>query len=299
MPTLPEFLIIGAAKSGTTTLFHALDQHPGIFMPFNKEPSFYNNDKNYALGADWYSNTYFQKAKKNAIRGEATPGYLFWSDKVVPRIQETYLRHGPKFIAIFRDPVKRAYSAYWHLKHYGGESLSFREALEAETSRLASNGDQLKASGFIKYAYFQGGCYATQLQPYLNCFPYKNFRFFLTEDLQTNFSQSLQEIYEFLGVQSIPGQQSNVRNQASRMRSKILYGWIRRRSFLKELIKPFLSQSIRFKLKNTLQNMNMTAEPYPPMDPDLVSILRQRYLDEIRLLETMIGRDLSAWKEGP
>jgi len=45
--------------------------------------------------------------------------------------------------------------------------------------------------------------------------------------------------------------------------------------------------------------MNMTADPYPPMDPDLVSILRQRYLDEIRLLETMIGRDLSAWKEGP
>jgi len=68
---------------------------------------------------------------------------------------------------------------------------------------------------------------------------------------------------------------------------------------LKELIKPFLSQSFRFKLKNTLQNMNMIAEPYPPMDPDLVSILRQRYLDEIRLLEPMIGRDLSVWKEGP
>jgi hypothetical protein len=74
--------------------------------------------------------------------------------------------------------------------------------------------------------------------------------------------------------------------------------WIRKRSFLKELLKPLLPQSSRFKLKNRLLDMNMTLDPYPLLDNDLGRSLRHRYLDEIQLLESLIGRDLSAWKEG-
>jgi hypothetical protein len=192
--------------------------------------------------------------------------------------------------------VERAYSAYWHLRHYGGETLSFQEALEAEPERLESTGGQLKASGFIKYAYFSGGCYGSQIKTYLDCFPRENFQFFVTDDLKTGYSQTMNIIYDFLGVKSIANQKARISNQASRIRSRSIYQWIRRKSIFKEFLKPFISTSSRYKLKNLLQKMIMTSDPYPPMDSTLARILRCRYLDEIVLLESLIGRDLSSWK---
>ena len=97
----------------------------------------------------------FFKGRLNSLYvDEASPGYLFYSEKVVHRIQETFQGNNPKFIVIFRDPVARAYSAYWHLRNYGGEQLSFRKSLIAEEERLKLNSDRLNASGFIKFAYF-------------------------------------------------------------------------------------------------------------------------------------------------
>jgi hypothetical protein len=298
MLNLPNFFIIGAAKSGTTTLYDSLCRHPKIFMSEVKEPAFFNNDANFARGLDWYSQTFFQNSSEFPRRGEVTPGYLFWSDKVAPRLQSALKGQTPGFIAIFRDPVARAYSAYWHLRHYGGEALDFVEALAAEPSRLQNNGEALKVSGFIKYAYFQGGCYASQLEVFFKYFPRESFLFLLSDDLRTDYVGTISSIYAFLGVESPEAIQPVVSNAARKMRSMGFYRFLRRGSKVKTLLKPLLPDWLRGKIKSTLIEINMTPAAYPPLDPVIAKNLRIQYMDEITRLESLIGRNLDHWKKG-
>lgn len=297
MINLPNFFIIGAAKSGTTTLYDSLCGHPQIFMTEIKEPSFFNNEANFSRGLDWYSTSFFQNSSRFPLRGEATPGYLFWSDKVAPRIHAAIGNQSPRFIVIFRDPVARAYSAYWHLKHYGGEPLDFADALAVEPLRLHTIGDELKASGFIKYAYFQGGCYASQLESFLRYFPKENFLFLLHDDLKSDFFQVIKSMYAFLGIEpSLNITRPLTSNVSKKMRNMDFYRFLRGSSKLKNWLKPLLPAKLRRNIKSSLIEINMTRTAYPPIDQIVAQDLRIRYQSEISKLENIIGRDLSNWK---
>jgi hypothetical protein len=293
--TLPNFLIIGAAKAGTTTLFELLKQHPQVYLPFFKEPMFFSHDDNYRRGADWYVRTYFKRAAASLARGEATPHYLYWSEKVAPRIRQVYGEAAIKFIVIFRDPVRRAYSWYWNMVKEGREELPFEAALEQEARRLHENNANLQRTGVMTYGYVRGSSYASALQPFLDIFPHRDFLFLLQENLNQDFSETMRGLLEFLELDPSILPRPISSNPASLPRSRRMQDFLRRQSGFREFLKGVFPLRLRNPVKTALLQFNARPVEYPNLDPVLEAKLRVRFAPEVRRLEKMIDRDLSAW----
>jgi hypothetical protein len=208
---LPDFLILGVQKGGTTTLFDQLSSHPQVVGPAVKEIQFFSFE--YHRGKNWYRSHFPLVPKlwwwsvcsgKRCLTGEGSPPYLYHPlvparvVKVVPKA---------KFIVLLRDPVARAYSHYEHNKALGRESLDFSAALAAEERRTSAqyravvegNGDPADPS-FLRYAYRARGCYAEQLKRWFNVFPREQFLILKSESLFTNGEAVLSEVCEFLGI---------------------------------------------------------------------------------------------------
>ncbi len=296
-PRLPDFFIIGAAKAGTTTLFDLLRQHPQVYFPFAKEPAFFSDDDEYAKGVGWYQDTYFRHAGASAVAGEATSMYLAWGSKVLPRLLPLYPAGPPRFIAIFREPVSLAYSYYWHSVREGRETLPFREALAAESARLQQHGDALQRSGRLFYAYRRLAQYATQLQPYVASLPPERCLFLLTEDLQ-DAPALMRRLEAFLGLGPSTGIAQVSSNRAAQPSHPRLRQWLRGPSAVKTVLKPLLPAGVRHALKERAADALLRPFTPPPIELDLASGLRRHYADEMKQLERIIARDLSAWYAG-
>jgi hypothetical protein len=293
---MPNLFIIGAAKAGTTALYNYLAQHPQVFLSQVKEPMFFSRDEYYARGLDWYEREYFEGAEAYPARAEATPHYLYWSEKVAPRIKEVYGKRPVKFIVSFRDPVSRAYSWYWNMVREGREELSFDQALRVEGRRLEQNYHELHQLGSMVYGYSAGSRYASLLQPYLELFPPDAFFFVLQNDLRSRVNETCQEIFGFLEIESAIQVNTSRSNPASMPRSRLVHTAIRQRSLVKEVIKPFLPIRVRRTLKSKVLQANLRETPYVPLDPQLYRELRLSFRTEIEKLEYITGMDLSSWK---
>ena len=292
----PNFFILGAAKAGTTALYDILSQHPDIYFSFVKETMFFSHDDNFQRGFDWYVKTFFSGSDELPLRGEATPHYLYWAEKVAPRIAQQYSDKDPKFIVILRDPVKRAYSWYWNMKKEGKEDLDFEHALAAEALRLSENKEKLYFAGAMTYGYLRGSDYLNQIKEYLKYFSRDQFFFLLQEDLNCLDSEPFTGLIDFLGVQSKFKFQNIFSNQAKTPRSRLMHQVLHDRSIVKELIKKVLPLNYRYKIKTKLSDANMQEFSYPPLDKNLEIQIRHNFLTWIPELESLIGRDLSAWK---
>jgi Sulfotransferase domain len=294
--TMPNLFLIGAAKAGTTALYDYLTQHPQVFLSQVKEPMFFSREEYYARGLDWYEDVYFEGAEDYPVRAEATPHYLYWSEKVAPRIKEVYGERPVKFIASFRDPVSRAYSWYWNMVREGREDLDFDEALQVEERRLRQNHYELYQLGSMVYGYSAGSRYASLLQPYLELFSLENFIFVFQDDLKSRVNETCEEIFEFLGIDSSTQINTSNSNPAAMPRSRLLHKTLRQRSLFKEFIKPFIPIRVRRPLKSKLMDVNLKETSYVPLDRQLAHELRLSYRTEIEKLEKITGRELSSWK---
>lgn len=185
----PHFFIIGASKCGTTSLHHYLDQNPDIFMPSVKEPGFFTSD-DFQNDLDWYFKLY-NKAGEAQKRGEATPGYLYHSDIVIPRLSA--LPRIPQFVVAFRHPVDRMWSHYLHNRRRGVENLPLEDALIQEARRVDK-----RPGGW--FGYRRESEYAQALQPWLSAFGKHNFFFVINEELESQPSSVLSQLFAFLGA---------------------------------------------------------------------------------------------------
>ncbi len=294
LTTLPTFFILGAAKAGTTTLYDVLKQHPQVYMPFTKEPLFFSNDKYFKKGVGWYTQTFFSGAEAFPARGEATPHYLYWSHKVAPRIYSTQAQ-AAKLIVIFRDPVQRAYSGYWDAVKDGQENETFETALALEPSRLEANYGTFQQTGQMLYGYFQGGCYATLLKPFLDIFSREQFLFILQDDLKTEFVATIRNLFKFLQIEENLPIQPAQNNPASLPRNQAFHNWLKKQNNVREWFKAFIPLNLRYLVKQKLLNANLRSVKYPAMKPETEAVLRTRYIDENLALSKIINRDLSAW----
>jgi hypothetical protein len=296
---LPNFLIIGAAKSGTTALYDLLKQHPQVYLPFDKEPLFFSRDDYFAQGMDWYVERYFKDSESFRARGEASPHYLYWAEKVAPRVAQAFGTRPPKFIAIFRDPVQRAYSWYWNMVREGFEKLDFESALEAEPRILKERRDEFESFGLMTFGYVRGGLYATQLESYLSRFPRNRFLFLLQEDLKpARLNVTMRQVFAFLDVDADAQVHEVTSNPAAMPRSRLVHTILHRGSRLKEWAKQHLPYGLRYRLKQTLTETNMQTFDYPPLDPKIAAHLCDTFADEVQRLSTLIDRDLSHWLVG-
>lgn len=201
--TLPDFLVIGVMKGGTTSMFQYLAAHPQVRPPFRKEIKFF--DIHYTKGLNWYR-AHFPlqfKMEDGAVTGEATPYYIFHPlaaqrvAKVLP---------GAKLIVMLRNPVDRAYSHYSHMRRVGREPLSFEDALASEPDRLAGEAEKIIAdpncSTFVHvhYSYLARGRYAEQLPRWFEHFPHEQVLILPSEGLTTAPAQVFQKALDFLGL---------------------------------------------------------------------------------------------------
>jgi len=205
---LPDFLIIGAARSGTTSLYEYLTQHPSVIPGVGKEVYFF--DKKYDQGINWYKSFFptkisksrlEKKLKRNCITGEATPRYLYhpYTPKrvfdLIPNV---------KLIVLLRNPIDRAYSHYQMEVDHGHENLSFEEAIEKEESRvkheieLMNNNENYYSVEFYRKSYLTRGIYVTQLKNWFKFFPRNQFLIIKSEDFYSNTPYVYNTVLKFL-----------------------------------------------------------------------------------------------------
>jgi hypothetical protein len=288
-----DFLCIGAAKAGTTTLHHALAQHPQIYLPSVKETCFFSSDRDYSLGYHWYLDTYFPGEKKDKIWGEITPSYLYHAQKVSKRLKAQKMDH-VKIIAVFRDPVQRAYSHYWMVVNNGKESLTFQDALEQEEKRIRENEEWLDGAGRTRYTYFQSGLYAKKIRHFLDEFPEERFHFILFDDLVADFERMMLRLQKFIGVKTLVPNYEH-RNQAKRYKSLLLRLFQSSSPKVKNMARNHMSFDLIKRYKKYLEGRGKEKFKYPPIDSTVEQRLREMYAQDVETLSKLIKRDLSAW----
>lgn len=285
----PDFFLVGAAKAGTTSLFKYVIQHPQIFIPDIKEPHYFSDFVQPRAprfeSVDDYLRL-FDNCPPASVAGDASTSYLY-SPRAAGRIHE--LNPAARILMILRDPVDRAYSMYWYNRRELAEDLSFEEALEAEPGRLGCDTP-------FRYHYVTSGKYARQVHRYLDTFGSDAVRIYLFEDLQHDAEKLCRDIFSFLGVTSGPElDTAKVFNPGGPVRNRLL-AWALSPQFPgREIIRgafPRLSRS----MKHSLLSINVKSPP--PMRTETANRLRREFREDIDELETLIARDLSAWKGG-
>jgi hypothetical protein len=205
---LPNFIIIGTQKGGTTSLYGYLRQHPDVLPCAHKEVNFF--DLNYKKGSDWYRRLFLDPDSlelryndRRIVVGEATPYYLFhpWcAQRIWQTAPET------KLIVLVRHPIARAFSQYQHNIRKGREGLSFADALErerilfpAELTRLRSD-PEFWSEFHHSFAYANRSCYASQIEEYLKYFSKDQILFLESDELFNQPAVTYQRTLEFLNL---------------------------------------------------------------------------------------------------
>lgn len=200
----PSFIIIGAAKAGTTSLYHYLSQHPQILPPVKKEVGYFNRSDYLQLDLHWYLSHFPTIPEgKNFITGEATPSYL------ISDVQEKVFALFPniKLITLLRDPVERAISHYYHRLKHGWENNSLEVAINSELEMLKELNCQEQIEQFCRKKnsiYLLGGLYVHTLKRWLNVFPQEQILILTNEQLLAEPEQTMKQIYNFLNLTDNP-----------------------------------------------------------------------------------------------
>ena len=240
---LPDFIIVGAQKSGTTTLYSFVTKHPAVTHAAKKEIHYF--DIYHDLGELWYRSKFptnlskrrhYKKTGQKILSGEASPTYLFFP--TIPSRMKDILP-GAKLIVILRNPVDRTYSHYHHNVRSNKETLPFEKAIELEEERCAREREQMiKDPGFVanyykRYSYLARGVYADQLERWFEHYDRKQFLILATDDLRKNPQQILDQVFNFLEVP--PFQIGDVRDKNTGSYEKMNEST---RKFLVEYFKP-------------------------------------------------------------
>ncbi|GAB4244142.1 MAG: hypothetical protein Kow0049_33950 [Stanieria sp.] len=197
----PDFIIAGAAKGGTSSLYNYLSHHPQILLPHKKELDFFW--KNFQKGTDWYL-AHFPSItdQPNFITGEATPNYIRFS-VVAERIYQSF--PGVKLIFLLRNPVERAISWHYHKVNHGQINSNLADAIALELKQLETqNVAELAKAGYRNPDNILGSLYLYQLQPWLELFNREQFLILPSEELYTNPAQVMEKVFKFLGLPNHP-----------------------------------------------------------------------------------------------
>jgi hypothetical protein len=303
---MPNFLIIGAPRSGTTTLHEELKRHPQVFMSSIKEPLFFTvegesepfrgpRDNQGIRDLKTYCSLFSGVRDEKAI-GEVSPLYLY-SQKAPYRIKH----HIPnvKLIAILRNPIDRAYSHFLHHKLLGYENLDdFREAINAEEER--------ERNGWSPFWFYRKmGLYSEQIARYLSLFRSDQIRVFLFEDLQRNPKELIKSIVQFLDLDGRLVIKAPARHNVSGYPINVrLNTFLTQPNFISTILSPFLSEKARLKLRLKvwdviLRGVRQSNLRKPPLRPEVREWLIEYYREDILRTQDILRCDLSYWLQIP
>lgn len=294
---LPNFLIVGAAKCGTTPLYFYLKQHPDIFIPGMKECRFFSEmppfngpqseiyRKRSTHTLEEYKLLFSGVTNEKAL-GDASPDYLYFYEQSIKNIKK--IDGSPRIIIILRNPVNRAFSNYLHLVRGGWEELSFEEALELE--------EKIKKDNWLWVRYYKDiGFYYQQVKAYLENF--ENVRIYLYEDFKKDNLKVIKDIFSFLNVDDsfIPDTKTKY-NVSGIPKNRLLHKLITKSNLIKSLIGPIvnfgISKEKRIKIIESLGSKLLTR---PEMKPETREYLKNLYREDILKLQELLKKDLSRW----
>ena len=292
---LPNLLIVGAAKSGTTSLHNYLKQHPEIFMTEHKEPHFLINSQigesrihNAVLTLDEYKRM-FKTKNIYKYKGESSVLYLAFPDFSIKSIKK-YLPADVKIIIMLRNPVERAFSGYLHnLRYNPSENLSFEEAIESSEYRYHN---QMDITPDTRYLYI--GEYYCQVQAFIEKFK-ENVHIIFYDDYVNNIDLCLDNVFDFLEIEKMKIDTSKRHMQG---------GWIFKYRFMRDFLIP--GNRLKFLIKNILPNrrlrkwlrkriMNISTVKSPELSIAMRDKLRNYYREDILNLGRLLDRDLGSW----
>jgi hypothetical protein len=299
---IPNFLLVGAAKCGTSSLHKYLDQHPQVFMSKVKEPRFITSQVNsFPLKGpgdhkveSWYVKSYhdylklFEGAENYKAVGESSADTLYFYKGSIPVIKQ-YLGD-PKIIIMLRNPVKRAFSAYQHLVRDLREDLSFEEGLKEETNRIKNNWELI-------YHYTSVSMYHDSVKAFLDNF--SSVKIILTEDQEKRPQQTIRDIFRFLDVDPDFDVNTEIRyNMSGKPKSQWIHQFFFEGNMARRLAQPivrtFFSPESRIRIAQKIQEKNLTRMT---INPDTKIKLRHYFEEDIKKLESLLKRDLSLWRK--
>jgi hypothetical protein len=282
---LPNFIIGGALKAGTTSLNHALKQHPDVFMCPIKEPRYFaydpGNPEHVNKGDGFFPirtlqeyAALFEGVNGQRAIGEASPHYLL-SDQAPKLIRSTI--PDVRLIFSLRDPVKRAYSDYWQEVRLGIEKRPVEEAMSEADFRVRI------------------GRYFDQLTPWLERFPRSQIHLVLFDDLQTQPYAVFQDVCRYLGIADDFQPDMTVRNKGGAMKNAALGRVLEeiKRSPIRKVANRFIPGQVRSSVAD-VRERNLVKPP--PIPEAIERRLKAYYDDDILKLEDLLERDLSSWR---
>ncbi len=283
-----DFFIVGAPKSGTTSLYNYLKQHPNVEMSSIKEPDYFTSNifKN--------ENIYYQKerinnlddyhrlfSQSNCVRGEASVSYLFY-DGVAEDIFN-YNNHA-KIIIMLREPSDRAYSHYLMDCRLGYNSESFESIFLKKSTHV-------NATKFYQQ-YIQLGEYSAQLKRYLNVFGKKNVLVLDYESFKLNTENSLKKLFRFLNLNT------NIKIDTTQKHNTFL---LPKNIIIKKLYKNFLLRKLAslfpYKINKKIKNYLFYSSTKPKISDELKSMLNKYYFNDIKELEKVLNTEFLKWKK--
>ena len=302
--SLPNFLIIGAAKAGTNALYHYLRQHPQVYMSPWKEPKFFAFESEADLGfraangrdapvnasvildQAEYEELFDDARDDELARGEASTHYLY-VERSPARIKA--LIPDAKLIAVLRNPVDRAFSSYQHLVRDDLEPLDFGAALDAEPQRIAEHYAYL-------YRYTDMGFYSEQLDRYEKTFPENQLCVLLYDDLRSDPEGTCRRIFSFLGVdEDFVPDMSGEYNRSGVPKNRFMHRLLNPSAPMKRRlwnVTPRFARERLLDAQTRMVNRNLQRQTMPEPERDR---LRDVFREEVGRLETRLGRDLSHW----
>jgi len=284
------FIIVGAAKSGTTSLFHYLSEHPEIFMTTPKEVNFFSKDeiKNQNLFYDShitenisdYENLFRNHTNEKAI-GEGSVSYLFYS-KTPYKIQE--LIPNAKILILLREPISRGFSHYLMDYKLGLVNNNYKDIVYKKSTH--------KNMKLYYQQYVELGLYYSQVKRYLDIFGKEQVKIFLQEDLYNNTDYVIKDIFNFLNVDtSFMPNVDKTHNVFSSPKNKSIH-----KIYSNYYLRNSLSKIIPTNIKDNIKKIFFKYDSKPMIDKDVKQYLFTIYYDDIIKLELLINRDLSHWK---
>ena len=294
---LPNLFIVGAAKSGTTSLHNYLHQHPDVFMCNPKEPHYLINQEiginripvgitNFIEYTDLFS-----EGEDKKYRGESSVMYLMYPEIVIPKIKDQFSEDS-KIIIMLRNPVERAYSGFQHVKRYNVKENypDFKSAWDISEKRYFDHDEMTPAS-----RYKELGLYYKQVKSYLK--ELKSVHIIIYDDYQKDFQLEMNKIFDFLEIEKM---------EVNAEKKHMIGGWqwedekMKRLMIKKNSLKTFLKiiipfKSLRKKIRQQIQNKKTVKVEKISLEDK--KMLQDFYREDIKKLSELLNRNLNFWVE--
>ena len=283
-----DFFIVGAPKSGTTSLYHYLSEHPQVEMSSQKEPNYFSDKaihnqgmyyvKNRVNTLDKYESLFAQK--ESVVYGECSVSYLFYEN-----VAEDIKKYNPnaKIIIMLRNPIERAFSHYLMDYRLGLISDSFENIIAKKSKH--------KNAHLFYQQYIKVSKYAKQIQRYLDFFEKENILFVDYEDFKKNGSEIVFQVYDFLNISTEFGANINTKYNAFKMPKnngiRFIYSFVFLRKILTYLLPKYLVNNIIVFL--------FKVDTKPELSMETRSLLIKIFKDDIKKLEEILSNDYLKW----